>query len=196
MKKLLFSLSLLAALSLFAMSFYYFNNEKKALQNLAGTYEDPQPYTYGQAWGHRIFTFEQGKWTLKFTLALDPAMKNPVFIFRTYGNYKVLRKSKTVKNAYEALFLEDKKFVTLKTDNQNLVDAFGFAPCELTLNVEKDISKDGCSAWKSIAICNQDHDLLSLDEDGKLYFGGKTCRQRYVYRRQTPDQTDAPSGKS
>lgn len=192
MKKLFFLGSLLATLAITAMSFYYFANEKKTLQNLSGTYEDAQPYAYGQAWGHRTFTFDQGKWTLKFTLALDPELKNPVFIFRTYGDYKVLRKSKLVKNAYEALFLEDKKFVTLKTDNQNLVNAFGFAPCGMTVNVEKDISQAGCSAWKAVTVCNQDNDLLALDKDGNLYFGERPADNDMCSPEKRPTKLTPP----
>jgi len=192
MKKGLLSLSLLAAVALTAMSFHSFHNSKKILQNLSGTYQDAQPYPYGQAWGQRVFTFDRGKWTLQFTLALDPALQNPVFVFRTYGDYQVLRKSKGVKNAYEALFLEDKKFITLKTDNQNLVNAFGFAPCGLTLNVEKDISQDGCSAWKAIALCNQDHDLLALDKDGKLYFGERPADNDMCTADKRPTKLTPP----
>ncbi|MFN7115708.1 MAG: hypothetical protein ACK4TA_02860, partial [Saprospiraceae bacterium] len=132
---------------------------------------------------------------LKFTLALDPELKNPVFVFRTYGNYEVLRKSKVVKNAYEAVFSEDKKFVTLKTDNQNLVNAFGFAACGLTLNVEKDISQVGCSAWKAVAICHQDHDLLALDESGKLYFGERPADNDMCTADKRPTKLTPPTVK-
>ncbi|MEO0876216.1 MAG: hypothetical protein AAFY48_16580, partial [Bacteroidota bacterium] len=66
---------------------------------------------------------------------------------------------------------EEKKFLTLKTDNEQLATAFGLASCGLEPNVEKDISVEGCALWAAVAVCNEDHDLLSLDEEGLLYFG-------------------------
>ena len=141
------------------------------LENLSGTYMDVEPYAYGDAFGQRIFTFDKGKWTLKFTLGLDPNLENQVFEFRTYGSYQIIAPSSTVDDAFNAVFGEDKKFVTLKTDNPQLIEAFGFAYCDLTPNVEKDISIDGCSLWKSVAECPADYDLLSLDDEGLLYFG-------------------------
>ncbi len=98
-------------------------------------------------------------------------MKNQIFVFRTVGTYSVLDKSKVVDGAYNALFIENKKFVTLKTDIPDIIQGFGFSGCDLTKNVEKDISESGCSLWKSVADCSEDHDLLKMDVDGKLYFG-------------------------
>ena len=149
------------------------NNLKHKLENLSGTYADPAPYNYGKAWGKRIFTFDKGKWTLVFTLSLDPEMKMQVFEFRTFGSYKLQEKSTKVNNTYNAVFYESKKIITLKTSDENLIKAFGFAACNLTPNVEQDISETGCSAWKSVAACPGDYDLLSLDKDGKLYFGNR-----------------------
>ncbi|MBI3219351.1 MAG: hypothetical protein HYZ44_07555 [Bacteroidetes bacterium] len=170
MKKLFFAVGLMVAIAL-AFSFTNTTDSKTALEKLSGTYADPAPYNYGKAWGKRVFTFDKGKWTLHFTLGLDPELKMQVFTFRTEGTYKVLDKSKAVDNAYNAVFYEDKKWVTLKTADANLIQAFGFAACNLTKDVEKDISITGCSAWQSVADCPGDYDLLSLDKEGKLYFG-------------------------
>jgi hypothetical protein len=172
MKKLFLSLGLMVAITLM-FSFAKTSDNKAALEKLSGTYADPAPYNYGKAWGKRVFTFDKGKWTLLFTLGLDPELKMQVFTFRTAGTYTVIGKSKSVDGAYEANFSEDKKWLTLKTDDANLVQAFGFAACHLTKDVEKDVSLTGCSAWKSVATCPMDHDLLMLDQDGKLYFGNR-----------------------
>lgn len=148
------------------------DNSKAALERLSGVYADPQPVDWGRGtFGTREFTFDKGKWTLKFVLALDPEMKNQVFVFRTLGTFKVLDQSTIVPNAYNALFLEDKKWVTLKTTDEKLAQAFGLASCNFVVDVEKDISITGCSLWKAVKDCNEDHDLLSLDKEGKLYFG-------------------------
>lgn len=144
---------------------------KNTLEKLSGTYKDIEPYAYGNAFGQRIFTFDKGNWTLEFTLGLDPNLENQVFQFRTYGSYKIVDASTIVEDAYNAEFGEDKKFVTLKTDNPQLIEAFGFSSCGLIPFVEKDISENGCSLWKPVSECPIDYDLLSLDENGLLYFG-------------------------
>jgi len=169
------TLRVVIALSLIALAFSPKSDKdvRGKLEKLSGTYADPAPYTYGKAWGKRIFTFDNGKWTLEFTLSLDPDMKMQVFKFRTFGTYKIQEKSTIVANAYNAVFYEEKKFLTLKTRDANLIQAFGFAPCNMTVDVEQDVSATGCSGWKSVKDCPGDYDLLSLDEDGKLYFGNR-----------------------
>lgn len=145
---------------------------KTQLENLSGTYSSVAPEDWGNGtYGYRTFSFDQGKWSLTFTLALDPNLEMQIFQFRTFGTYSVIEESTIVENAFNALFLEDKKFVTLKTDNQELVQAFGLANCGLIKDVEKDISLEGCSIWASVEDCHEDHDLLAIDEAGKLYFG-------------------------
>lgn len=174
MKKSILYLSIIV-ISIVAFAFTTNTDKdlKSKLENLSGTYADPSPYNYGQAFGKRIFTFDKGKWTLDFTLSLDPEMKMQVFKFRTLGTYKVQAKSNKVPDTYEAVFFEEKKFLTLKTSDENLIKAFGFAPCHLTIDIEQDVSVNGCSVWKSVKECPGDYDLLSLDKDGKLYFGNR-----------------------
>lgn len=165
---------LISALAIFSVACAQNSKDdnKKKLENLSGTYTDPQGVDWGQGtFGKRTFTFEDGKWSLTFILALDPKLENQIFIFRTVGSYAVLDKSTIVPDAYNALFIEDKKFVTLKTAIPDVIQGFGFANCNLTKDVEKDISDTGCSLWKSVADCSEDHDLLKLDANGKLYFG-------------------------
>ncbi len=172
-KSIIFLLA--AALAAFSMAFKPGPEKdlKYKLQHLSGTYADAKPYSYGKAWGSRVFTFNKGRWTLSFTLALDPEMKMQVFRFRTLGTYQVQEKSDKVPGTYNAVFYEEKKMLTLKTSDQNLVNAFGFASCNLTTDTEQDISEKGCSAWKPVAECPGDYDLLSLDKEGRLYFGSR-----------------------
>lgn len=144
---------------------------KKQLQKLSGTYRSVQAEDWGRGtFGFRTFTFDDGRWSLTFQLALDPKMENKIFEFRTYGSYKVNDPAKGVK-AYEALFYEEEKFVTVLTDNAELIAGFGLAQCGLTPFVENNISENGCALWPSVKECNEDHDLLALDTSGKLYFG-------------------------
>jgi hypothetical protein len=174
MKKAIIFLAIVA-IATFSVAFKGKPNKdlKYKLEHLSGTYADAKPYNYGKAWGKRVFTFDKGKWTLLFTLGLDPELKMQVFQFRTFGTYKVQDKSSKVADTYNALFTEEKKLLTLKTSDENLIKAFGFALCNMTIDIEQDVSEKGCSGWKSVAECPGDNDLLSLDKDGKLYFGNR-----------------------
>jgi hypothetical protein len=94
-----------------------------------------------------------------------------VFEFRTSGSYEVLRPSGAVPGAFDALFREEIKELTLLTPDPGLAKAFGLAGCGLEPGVRTDISEKGCALWKPVAACGEDHDLLALDRDDRLYFG-------------------------
>lgn len=146
-------------------------SEKATLESLSGTYVSPKVENWYGAYGTREFTFENGSWGLRFLLALDPEMKHPVFQFRTGGPYKIGLRSPAVPNAYEAVFYETAKYVTLLTNDLGLIQGFGLARCSLRPNVETDISATGCANWKPVSECGEDHDLLAIDPTGALYFG-------------------------
>lgn len=168
---------------------------KEQLEQLSGTYLDLVPYSYGQAFGQRIFTFDNSKWTLEFTLGLDPELHQKVFQFRTYGTYQVLDRSTLVPNTYNALFREEKKFLTLLTDNTDLIEAFGFGNCQLELDKEKDISEAGCALWAAVEVCDEDHDLLALDAEGLLYFGVRPPDNNMCTADRRPTTLTAPVSK-
>lgn len=140
------------------------------LERLSGTYASTAPEPWYGGYGTRRFTFENGRWSLVFTHALDPAMQRPTFAFRTYGPYRVGAPSTSVAGAFEAVFSEEVKRVTLLTDDPAIIQAFGFAGCGLSLHVEIDVSARGCAGWKPVSVCPDDHDLLAVDPAG-LYFG-------------------------
>ncbi len=144
--------------------------DRAALESLRGSWASSAPEPWYGGHGTRHFTFADGQWSLVFTHALDPAMAQRTFAFRTHGPYAVRDASAAVPGAFEAVFFEDRKLVTLLTDDPRLVAAFGFAGCGLRLNVEVDISAAGCANWKPVSLCREDHDLLALDARG-LHFG-------------------------
>ncbi len=121
-------------------------------------------------YGTRYFELGQYDWEIKFTLYVDSTLSMPVFQFRGVGKYQVQGKSTVVQDAENALFGFDQKFVTLLTDNQDLIKNFGFTACNLEMNIEKDITADGCSFLVSKNVCAQEYDLLKL-ANGMLYFG-------------------------
>ncbi len=80
---------------------------------------------------HKAVLFQSGSVELVFTHALDGEHAEPTFHFRTEGPYQVGSASGTDPGAFEAIFFEDVKFVTLLTSDAAIINAFGFANCGL-----------------------------------------------------------------
>ena len=144
---------------------------RTALETLAGTYASPAPELWYGGHGTRRFTFETGQWSLVFTHALDAQMQRPTFRFRTHGPYRIGAESSALPGAFEAVFFEDSKHVSLLAEDPALAQAFGLAGCGLVPGREKDVSVEGCAGWRPVAQCREDHDLLALGADGGLHFG-------------------------
>jgi hypothetical protein len=144
--------------------------DASALSNLTGTYESAGAEAWYGGFGTREFVFSNGSWSLTFIHALDPDMTVRTFQFRTGGTYQVGAPSDAVPGAFRTQFNEDWKHLTLLTPDPALAQAFGMGDCGLTVNLEADISDTGCAAWRPVAVCGEDHDLLALDATG-LRFG-------------------------
>lgn len=117
------------------------------------------------AFGWREFTISEKEWEIVFTLYFDKEKTMPVFTFRAVGPYEIQGKSGNVEGAYNAIFRFAKKYVTLKTDNQEVIANFGFSACNLEKDQEKDISEAGCSFLVSVDTCAQEYDLVKIDGD-------------------------------
>jgi hypothetical protein len=156
------------------------------LQTLAGTWISPAPEPWYGGWGTREFVFRDGQWSLIFTHALDPAMTLRTFQFRTGGGYEIGAPAQ-VEGAHQALFREDWKHVTLLTADAGLAAAMGMGACGLTVNLETDISATGCAAWKPVADCGEDHDILAMNPEGGLHFGQRPADNDMC----TPDRRPA-----
>ena len=168
MKTLFASLSVAAVLMPAAAPAEQAGSE--ALRALHGTWVSPAVEEWYGGFGTREFVFAEGRWSLIFTHALDPQMTMRTFQFRTGGAYRVEEPSPVVKGAFHAVFDEDWKHLTLLTPVPEIVAAMGLADCGLTLNLETDISATGCAAWRPVAVCGEDNDLLALTAEG-LHFG-------------------------
>lgn len=144
--------------------------DRAALQALHGTFHSPRVEAWYGGYGTREFVFAGGSWSLTFVHALDPAMTQRTFQFRTGGAYRVAAASASAPGAYHTVFQEDWKHLTLLTPDAGLAAAMGLGGCGLTVNLETDISHTGCAAWLPVAVCGEDHDLLALSDQG-LHFG-------------------------
>lgn len=159
--------------------------DRETLQALLGTYESPRVEQWYGGFGTREFVFRDGHWSLDFTHALDPAMTRRTFRFRTGGAYRVAEPSPAVEGAFHTVFDEDWKHVTLLTDAPEIVAAMGLAECGLAFNLETDVSETGCAAWRPVASCGEDHDLLALGPEG-LHFGVRPADNDLCTPEKTP----------
>ena len=157
----------------------------ETLQSLHGTFVSPTVEEWYGGFGTREFVFTGGRWSLTFTHALDPQMTMRTFQFRTGGAYRVVAPSEVVDGAYHTVFDEDWKHVTLLTTVPEIVAGMGMADCGLTPNLETDISLTGCAAWRPVAVCGEDHDLLALTDDG-LHFGVRPADNDMCTADRTP----------
>lgn len=178
MTRLLSALALCAAIAPAAHA-----DDASTLANLGGTYLSPKVEDWYGGFGTREFIFHDGQWQLIFTHALDPAMTQRTFRFRTGGGYRIVGPSAAVPGAFEVDFDEDWKHVTLLTAIPEVIAAMGMAECGLAPNLETDISAAGCAAWRPVAECGTDHDLLALDAGG-LRFGQRPANNDMC----TPDK--------
>ena len=147
------------------------SDEEKMVSPYIGAWESVSAENLGNGtFGTRYFNLTEGEWEVKFTLYLDSTLQMPVFEFRGVGGYEVQGQSQIVDGAENALFKFDNKYVTLLTDNPDVINGFGFGSCNLEQGKAQDITEDGCSFLVSKSVCGQEYDLLKLD-NGLLYFG-------------------------
>jgi hypothetical protein len=159
--------------------------DRAALEALTGTFHSASVEEWYGGYGTREFVFSDGQWSLTFIHALDPAMTQRTFQFRTGGAYKVGQESESVSGAFHTVFDEDRKHLTLLTPVSEIAAAMGMADCGLTVNLEVDISETGCAAWRPVSVCGEDHDLLALSNEG-LHFGVRPADNDMCTADKTP----------
>ncbi len=135
-----------------------------------------------KTFGTRAFVFTGKAWEVKFTLFLDDAKTVPVFRFRGAGNYSTGEKSKKVEGAKEVIFFFDQKYVTLLTDNAEIIKNFGLTSCNLQKGIEKNITETGCSFLPSKTAYGQEYDLVKLVGQ-KLYLGARSNDMSSIEKR-------------
>ncbi len=156
----------------------------KSKPDISGNWKSETTEALGNGtFGNRVFEMADSTWQVQFTLYLDSAASMPVFRFRATGNYELGNPSGVVKEATEALFRFDHKYVTLLTTDSSLITNLGFTNCALTPDQEKDITDTGCSFLESKSACAQEYDLVSL-RTGKLFLGSRPEAGKNICREE------------
>jgi hypothetical protein len=127
----------------------------------------------GATYTLRELSIRENTWRIKVKVFGDANATFPLFELDYEGPYEITAQSRVVPNAFEGRFAFEKKYLTLRTSNFQIIQSLGFVPCGLEVGVKTDISSSGCSFVESVEECHADYDLISL-ENNILYPGKRT----------------------
>jgi hypothetical protein len=181
-QKMLFS-------ALTALALCGFTAHAQKSTTLNGSWKSESVENLGQAWGVREFSFDKSNWEIRFTMYGDSAMTFPLFTFRATGTYVINGAKKDESNP--AVFSFSKKYVTVHTDNSDVLKNLGMTDCGLSKGVEKDITETGCSFLVSKNACGQEYDLVAQLK-GKLYLGARPADGNMCTEDRRPKSLGLP----
>lgn len=135
MKKGLHTLVLIFA-AIFTMS---------AQANLTGSWESVEATEVSKnQFEVENYSFDGDKWLQEKVIYKDASKTTALYKVRSSGTFK-----KSEEKATQMVFSTSKVFITLLTDDQDLISEIGLNYCPLTKDEEKDISANGCAHIKS-----------------------------------------------
>lgn len=143
------------------------NSTVSAMQNqLLGKWKSAAAEQVGNVgFRTREFTFTTDRWLIEVVFYSDKELTKPLFSFVGEGHYTLAENSMILPGATNAAFFFDKKLLTMLTDDSVTIKQFKFDDCNLTRNIAKDISANGCSNFTSVAVCGQEYDIVNIERD-------------------------------
>ncbi|AEG17482.1 hypothetical protein [Methanobacterium paludis] len=125
----------------------------------------------------REASFSDDNWEIMIRTFLDENCKHSLFNVRATGTYNLDNESKDVPGATCVDFHNTARYVT--ANNEPIVEMLNHATIlsrGWELEVEQDVSENGCLLVPSVADCPVEYDIIKKDENG-LYFGDYTPDQ-------------------
>ncbi len=114
--------------------------------------------------GTRDLSLTQTDWEVVFTRYLDKEATKPVYTYRATGTYTIGAASAAVDGAYDVVFTVSGKYLTLNTDDAQIIKSAGLEFCNfLKKDTEVEISTLGCSSFMTVSGCPQEYDLAKLE---------------------------------
>jgi hypothetical protein len=114
--------------------------------------------------GTRDLRLTQTDWEVIFTRYLDKEATKPVYTYRATGTYTIGAASAAVDGAYDVVFIVSGKYLTLNTDDAQIIKSAGLEFCNfLKKDTEVDISTLGCSSFMTVSGCPQEYDLAKIE---------------------------------
>jgi len=142
--------------------------------------------------GTRDLRLTQTDWEVVFTRYLDKEATKPVYTYRANGTYAVGAASTAVEGAYDVVFTVSAKFLTLGTDDAQVIKTAGLEFCNfLKKDVEVDISTLGCSSFMTVTGCPEEYDLVKL-EGADLLLGNRLYSDTVCSEDRRPTEMGAP----
>ena len=141
----------------------------------------------GQAFATRDFSFNDKLWTLCYTMYADSTRLFPLFSYDAKGTFTLGKKIENLPAAWEADFTFEKKFLTLYTNNQQVIKQLGFDVCDLQTGIKTDISANGCSFLQSVAQYKTEYDIV-MKSGNNLMLGKRPADNNLGNRTARPSQ--------
>lgn len=140
----------------------------------------------------REAVFEGDNWEIFIRSYVDKEGNIPFFTIRAKGEYKLGKEINEPKGAVEIDFLNKARYVTPHL--KELVQMFnetGQFDGEWMVDLERDVSLDGCLLVPSIESCPIEYDIIKV-VDNRIYFGDFTAEQKEDIKKFT-EEVNAPS---
>ena len=145
--------------------------------------------------GTRDLNLTATDWEVVFTQYLDKEMTKPVYVYRASGTYAIGAASAAVGGAYDIVFTVSNRYLTLKTDDAQVIKSAGLEFCNfLKKDTEVDISTLGCSSFMTVGGCPQEFDIVKLD-GADLLLGKRLYSDTVCSEDRRPKETGAPLAK-
>ncbi len=117
-------------------------------------------------------SFDKGQWLSEELAFEDMAKTKAIYIKRTVGSFEVAKDSKS-----KIDLTTERVFLTLLTDNQEMMDKLGFNYCSLKKGIEKDITDDGCASIHASGKSMKTTESFDI-KGGEMHLGSKTLKKK------------------
>lgn len=140
----------------------------------------------------REAVFKEDDWEIFIRSYVDNEGKVPFFTIRAEGSYELGEKISEPEGAVAIDFLNKGRYVT--AHHKELVEIFNETSQyegEWMLDLERDVSLEGCILVPSIESCPIEYDIIKV-EGNEIYFGDFTEEQKEDIKRVT-EEDNTPS---
>lgn len=140
----------------------------------------------------REAVFKEDEWEIFIRSYVDNDGKVPFFTIHARGSYELGEKINEPQGAVAIDFLNKGRYVT--AHHKELVDIFNETnqfEGEWMLDLERDVSLEGCILVPSIESCPIEYDIIKV-EGNEIYFGDFTEEQKEDIKRVT-EEDNTPS---
>ena len=119
----------------------------------------------------KAYTFSGERWENEVMYFQDSDLTKKIYKIRSLGSMvKIIDSGVTS-------FVTEQKYLTIQTDDQNIIEELGFNYCPLIKDEEKDITESGCAFIRSAARTNPMNEKINL-AGNLLNLGKKSALER------------------